>query len=272
MANFFIRDMDQIVNFILQDSDQEVEMGSDDDENSDSDWEYEEEEDHKNDKTEDSAVISSTPHAKSPLSDGNRINDDVPASQNVDISIPPSVDPLIPTARYTASDSESDVYPQQQGEPSQNSSVVERSSDFNANNTDKSGANNSDASSDVSSRGDGGSGVQGRVAVRRRSVRTRGATRGITQGVGRPARGRGVGLGRSLSHGRSRGRRRGCGRGGQPIVGHQAAQALPDEYTWEKINVGDQQTLKNILFTEVEGLNCRLRDDATVLDYVELYL
>ena len=114
MANFFIRDMDQIVNFILQDSDQEVEMGSDD-ENSDSDWEYEEEEHPKNDKTEDSAVISSTPHAKSPLSDGNRINDDVPASQNVDISIPPSVDPLISTAGYTASDSESDVYPQQQG-------------------------------------------------------------------------------------------------------------------------------------------------------------
>ena len=124
MANFFIRDMDQIVNFILQDSDQEVEMGSDD-ENSDSDWEYEEEEHPKNDKTEDSAVISSTPHAKSPLSDGNRINDDVPASQNVDISIPPSVDPLISTAGYTASDSRSDVYPQQQGEPSNNSSVVE---------------------------------------------------------------------------------------------------------------------------------------------------
>ena len=41
MANFFIRDMDQIVNFTLQDSDQEVQMGSDDDENSDSDWEYE---------------------------------------------------------------------------------------------------------------------------------------------------------------------------------------------------------------------------------------
>ena len=123
MANFFIRDMDQIANFILQDSDQEVEMGSDDDENSDSDWEYEEEEDPKNDKTEDSAVISSTPHAKSPLSDGNRINDDVPASQNVDILIPPSVDPLISTAGYTASDSES-VYPQQQGEPSNNSSVV----------------------------------------------------------------------------------------------------------------------------------------------------
>ena len=73
MAIFFIRDMDQIVNFILQDSDQEVEMGSDD-ENSDSDWEYEEEEHPKNDKTEDSAVISSTPHAKSPLSDGNMIN------------------------------------------------------------------------------------------------------------------------------------------------------------------------------------------------------
>ena len=145
MANFFIRDMDQIVNFILQDSDQEVEMGSDD-ENSDSDWEYEEEEHPKNDKTEDSAVISSTPHAKSPLSDGSRINDDVPASQNVDISIPPSVDPLISTAGYTASDSESDVYPQQQGEPSNNSSVVERSSDSNANNTDKSGANNSDTS------------------------------------------------------------------------------------------------------------------------------
>ena len=124
MANFFIRDMDQIVNFILQDSDQEVEMESDDDENSDSDWEYEEEKDPKNDKTEDSAVISSTPHAKSPLSDGNRIND-VPASQNVDISIPPSVDPLISTAGYTASDSQSDVYPQQQGEPSNNSSVVE---------------------------------------------------------------------------------------------------------------------------------------------------
>ena len=174
MANFFIRDMDQIVNFILQDSDQEVEMGSDDDENSDSDWEYEEEKDPKNDKTEDSAVISSTPHAKSPLSDGNRINDDVPASQNVDISIPPSVDPLISTAGYTASDSESDVYLQQQGEPSNNSSVVERSSDSNANNTDKSGANNSDASSDVSSRGDGDSGVRGQVAVRRRGVRTRG--------------------------------------------------------------------------------------------------
>ena len=74
MANFFIRDMDQIVNFILQDSDQEVGMGSDDDENSDGDWEYEEEEDPKNDKTEDSAVISSTPHAKSPLSDRNMIN------------------------------------------------------------------------------------------------------------------------------------------------------------------------------------------------------
>ena len=173
MANFFIRDMDQIVNFILQDSDQEVEMESDDDENSDSDWEYEEEKDPKNDKTEDSAVISSTPHAKSPLSDGNRIND-VPASQNVDISIPPSVDPLISTAGYTASDSENDVYLQQQGEPSNNSSVVERSSDSNANNTDKSGANNSDASSDVSSRGDGDSGVRGQVAVRRRGVRTRG--------------------------------------------------------------------------------------------------
>ena len=124
MANFFIRDMDQIVNFILQGSDQEVEMGSGDDENSDSDWEYEEEEDPKNDKSEDSAVISSTPHAKSPLSDGNRINDDVPASQKADILIPPSFDPLISTAGYTASDSESDVYPQQQGEPSNNSSVV----------------------------------------------------------------------------------------------------------------------------------------------------
>ena len=75
-----------------------------------------------------------------------------------------------------------------------------------------------------------------------------------------------------MSHGRSRGRRRGCGCGGQPIVGRQAAQALPDEYTWKKINVGDQQTLKDILLTEVEGLNCRVRDDATVLDYVELYL
>ena len=74
MANFFIRDMDQIVNFILQDSDQEVGMGSGDDENSDGDWEYEEEEDPKNDKTEDSAVISSTPHAKSPLSDRNMMN------------------------------------------------------------------------------------------------------------------------------------------------------------------------------------------------------
>ena len=175
MANFFIRDMDQIVNFILQDSDQEVEIESDDDdENSDSDWEYEEEEGPKKDKTEDSAVISSTPHARSPLSDGNRINDDVPASQNVDISIPPSVDPLISTAGYTASDSESDVYLQQQWEPSNNSFVVERSSDSNANNTDKSGANNSDASSDVSSRGDGDSGVRGQVAVRRRGVRTRG--------------------------------------------------------------------------------------------------
>ena len=57
-----------------------------------------------------------------------------------------------------------------------------------------------------------------------------------------------------MSHGRSHGPRR--GRGGQPKVGRQAAQALPDEYTWEKINVGDQQTLKDILFTEVEGLNC----------------
>ena len=47
MVNFFIRDMDQIVNFILQDSDQEVEMESNDDENSDSDWECEEEEDPK---------------------------------------------------------------------------------------------------------------------------------------------------------------------------------------------------------------------------------
>ena len=74
MAIFFIRDMDQIVNFILQDSDQEVGMGSDDDENSDSDWEYEEKKDPKNDKSENSAVISSTPHAKSPLSDGNMIN------------------------------------------------------------------------------------------------------------------------------------------------------------------------------------------------------
>ena len=150
----------------------------DDDENSDSDWEYEEEEDPKYDKTEDSAVISSTPHAKSPLSDSNSTNDDVPASQNVDISIPPSVDPLILTAGYTASDYESDVYLQQKGEPSNNSFVVERSSDSNANNTDKSGANNSDASSDVSSRGDGDSGVQGQVAVRRCGVRTRGATRG----------------------------------------------------------------------------------------------
>ena len=190
----------------------------------------------------------------------------------MDISVPPSVDPLISTAGYPASDSESDVYPKQQGEPSNNSSVVERSSDSNAKNTDKSGANNSDTSSDVSSRGEGGSGVPGRVAVRRRGVRARGGTRGITQGVGRPARGRGVGLGRSFSHGHSRGRRRGRGRGGQPIVGHQAAQALPDEYTWEKIKGGDQQTLKDILFTEVEGLNCRVRDDATVLDYVELYL
>ena len=194
MANFFIRDMDQIVNFILQDSDQEVEMGSDDDENSDSDWEYEEEEDPKNDKTEDSAVISSTPHAKSPLSDGNRINDDVPVSQNVDISIPPSVDPLISTAGYTASDSESDIYLQQQEEPSNNSSVVEHSSDSSANNTNKSGANNSDASSDVSSRGDGDSGVRRRVAVCRCGVRIRGGTRGSTQGVERPACGRGVGL------------------------------------------------------------------------------
>ena len=75
-----------------------------------------------------------------------------------------------------------------------------------------------------------------------------------------------------MSHGRSRGRRPGRGLGGQPIVGRQAAQALPDEYTWKKINVGDQQTLKDILLTEVEGLNCRVRDDATVLDYVELYL
>ena len=203
MANFFIRDMDQIVNFILQDSDQEVEMGSDDDENSDSDWEYEEEEDPKNDKTEDSTVISSTPHAKSPLSDGNRINDDVPAPQSVDISIPPFVDPLILTAGYTASDFGSDVYPQQQGEPGNNSSVVERSSDSNANNTDKSDANNSDASSDVSFRGDGDSGVRGQVAVHRCGVRTRGGTRGSTQGVGHPAHGRGVSLGRSLSHGQS---------------------------------------------------------------------
>ena len=239
MANFFIRDMDQIVNFILQDTDQEVQMGSDDDENSDSDWEYEEEEDPKNDKTEDSAVISSTPHAKSPLSDSNRINDDVPASQNIDISTPPSVDPLISTAGYTASDSESDVYLQQQGEPSNNSSVVERSSDVNANNTDKSGANNSDASTDVSSRVDGDSGVRAWAAVHRRGVRTRGGTRGSTQGVGDPAHGRGVGLGRSLCHGCGCGRRRGRGRcrgcGGQPIVGRQAAQALPDEYTWKKI-------------------------------------
>ena len=68
----------------------------------------------------------------------------------------------------------------------------------------------------------------------------RGGTRGSTQGVGCPAHGRGVGLGRTLSHGRTRGRRRGRGHGGQPIVGRQAAQALPDEYTWEKINVGDQ--------------------------------
>ena len=30
--------------------------------------------------------------------------------------------------------------------------------------------------------------------------------------------------------------------------------------------------MKDILFTEVEGLNCQVRDDATVLDYVELYL
>ena len=243
MAKFFIRDMDQIVNFLLQDSDQEVEMGSDDDENSDSDWEYEEEEDPKNDKTEDSAVISSTPHAKSPLSDGNRINDDVRASQNVDISIPPSVDSLISTAGYTASDSESDVCPQQQVEPSNNSSVVERSSDSNANNTDKSRANNSDASSDVSSRDDGDSGVRGGVAVRRRGVRTRGGTRGSTQGVGRPARGRGVGLSRSLSHGRSRGRRRGRGRGGQSIVGRQAAQAIPDEY--KQILIATIQFIKN---------------------------
>ena len=66
--------MDQIVNLILQDSDQEVGMGSDDDENSDSDWEYEEEKNPKNDKFENSAVISSTPLAKSPLSDGNMIN------------------------------------------------------------------------------------------------------------------------------------------------------------------------------------------------------
>ena len=137
MASSFIRDMDQIVNFILQDSDQEEEMGSDDDENSDSDWEYEEEEDRTSDKTEDSAVISSTPHAKFPLSDSNRISDDIPASQNVDISISSSVDPLILTAGYTVSDSESDVYLEQQGEPSNNSSVVERSSDSNANNTDK---------------------------------------------------------------------------------------------------------------------------------------
>ena len=37
----------------------------------------------------------------------------------------------------------------------------------------------------------------------------------------------------------------------------------------EENHVGDQQTLKDILFTEVEGLNCLVRDDAL---YVELYL
>ena len=214
--------MDQIVNFILQDSDQEVEMGSDDDENSDSDWEYEEEEDPKNDKTEDSAVISSTPHAKSPLSDGNRINDDVPASQNVDIQslhllihLFQLLDILLVILKVMFIHSNKG-----------SQATVPLFFNSNANNTNKSGANNSDASSDVSSRGDKDSGVRGRVAVRRRGVRTRGGTRGSTQGVGRPACGRGVGLGRSLSHGRSCGRRCGRGRGRQPIVRRQAAQAF----------------------------------------------
>ena len=103
------------------------------------------------------------------------------------------------------------------------------------------------------------------VRVRGRNVRVRGG------GVG--ARGGGVrrgGVGIGAQGGRARGAGRARRRGGRLPAGRAAARKNP--LHWSSIEKNEVEVFKNFDKLQDEGLKVRLRDNASLLDYVELYL
>ena len=80
---------------------------------------------------------------------------------------------------------------------------------------------------------------------------------------------RGRGRGRAPGRGPAPGLDRAPGRG--PAPGRGRAPGRAPLSNWEKINVGENQNLKDFVFAETEGIIPRIGDRATCLDFLNLY-
>ena len=248
--------MDQILKFILNDSDADVDLGEDDEDNSDidSEWEYEEEscvpeidefEPRREDRSE--GILNSTPLI------ADQTDQYEPTGQNnmeIDTVTDTSFHLDIPQEE---TQSHGEIYPPAIRTTSPSSAS---SSSISISSYDESEIESESSVTDEPN------------LVQPKRVRTRG---GQIQG-----RGRGAGIRRRGGE-RGRGgrgqRRQGRGaRGRRNIRVRGGRAAVETVLSWKNIPQDNIEQLEDFPFAETEGLKLRLPEKPNCLDFVELYL